>query len=122
MNQEQLKSTLRTFIAMFGGAIAGWAAHSGWITADQVLAILNSETFLGLAVAVAGGVWGLFVHKQSNAVAIVAAMKKDPESPVKGVVVEPTEAGRKLVKEIDGSAVVAAGTPQAKDLAMGHVG
>jgi len=74
MNQEQVKSILRSFIAMFGGAIAGWAAHSGWITADQVLAILNSETFIGIATAVAAAIWGLFVHTQSNAIAVVTAM------------------------------------------------
>ena len=110
MNQEQVKSAVRWFVATFGGVIAGWFAAKGWFTVDQVTSILNSPTTLSLAVAIASGVWGLFVHTDKNAVAVVDTMAKEPDSPVKAVVLEPTIEGKKLADSLPGNTTVVAGT------------
>lgn len=117
MNEEQVKSSVRTLVSAFGGAIAGWAASKGWFSVDQVLSVLNSQVFIGIATSIGVGIWGLFVHKQSNAVAIVAAIAADPTSPVKSPILENTVDGRALmatIKKDNPDAVVAvAGTGDA---------
>jgi hypothetical protein len=123
MNEEQIKSAIRSLVSAFGGMLAGWGASKGWVTADQILGVLNSESFIGAVAAIAAGTWGLFTHKKSNAVAVVTAMARDPESPVKAVVVEPTPEGRELVRAVTPSepgskaGVVIAGTPAAATVA-----
>lgn len=116
-NVEQVKGQLRTYIAAFGGIIAGWFAHSGYVTADQVLGILNSPAFLGAATIVVSAVWSLLVHKQSNAVAVVTAMGADPANPVKGVVIEQTVAGRQLMDTVSSPLAVPAGSAAAATMA-----
>lgn len=116
MNPEQVKSSVRWFVATFGGAIAGFLAGKGWVSADTIMQVLNSEVFLSFAASIAVGVWGLFVHRQSNAVAVVSEIAKDPASPVKGVIVSNSVEGRDLAQSIDGP-VVPAGTSAAADLA-----
>lgn len=111
MNSEQTKDLIRSLVATFGGMIAGWFAHSGWITTDQVLAILNSPTFAGLAASLVAVVLGLFTHTKANAVAVVDAM---PE--VAGVLTKPTVAGRDLAAAVPSPTVVPAGTPAAASI------
>lgn len=120
-NVEQVKSSIGWFVTTFGGFIAGWFAAKGWFTVDQVTTVLNSPALIAGAASVVVFVWRLFVHKQANAVAVVAALAADPASPVKGVVVEPTIEGRKLASDIANAipaAVVApAGTAAAANIA-----
>lgn len=59
MTREQVKNMVLWFIATFGGFIAGWAAKTGFISAEQVWAILNSETFIGIAVTVVSLILGV---------------------------------------------------------------
>ncbi len=125
MNNEQIKSSVRWVLATFGGVVAGWGAHSGWFTSDQILSVLNSETAIGLVTTGIGLVWGLITHTQANSVAVVTAMASDPAVPVKAVVFEPGVAGRDLAKTVasaTGSAagIVVAGTPAARTAAA-HV-
>lgn len=82
MNKDQISSLIRSLITMFGGVIAGWFAAKGYLTYDQVIAILNSETFLGLVTSAITTVLGIFAHTQIAKLNAVAAM---PE--VKQVVV-----------------------------------
>lgn len=78
MNDEQIKTSVRWFIATFGGMIAGWGAHAGWLNADQILAILNSQTFIGIAVGAAGLVWGLIARTKFGLIfAAAQAIKTD---------------------------------------------
>lgn len=113
MNPEQTKSLLRSFIQIFGGMIAGWFGAKGWFTVDQVLSVLNSETFISTMAALAMAGWGLFVHTQANAVAVVGAMADDPASPVKAVITTATPEGVALAKAIPSQMVVPAGTQAA---------
>ena len=117
MNTEQAKSSARWFIATFGGAAAGWFAAKGWFTIDQVTSVLNSETTISLIASVAVFVWGLFVHTQKNAVAVVYDIAKQPNSPVKAVVTEPTTAGRELAEAMPGNTTVVAGSQAAATIA-----
>jgi hypothetical protein len=117
MNTEQVKSAVRWLIATFGGVVAGWFAAKGWFTIDQVTSVLNSPTTVSIIASVIAGVWGLFVHTQQNAVAVVDTIAKQPDSPVKAVVTEPTVAGRALADSIPGNTTVVAGSIAASTLA-----
>jgi hypothetical protein len=110
MNQEQAKSAVRWLLSTFGGVIAGWFAAKGWFTIDQVTSVLNSPTTISVLASLAAGVWGLMAHTQANAVAVVDTMAKDPGSPVKAVVTEPTPEGRALAESLPGNTTVVAGS------------
>jgi hypothetical protein len=113
MNIEQAKSSIRWFVATFGGVAAGWFAAKGWFTVDQVTSVLTSETTVSLLASIAVGIWGLFVHSKTNAVAVVDAIAKEPDSPVKAVIAESNVAGRDLANSLPGDTTVVAGTPSA---------
>ena len=113
MNIEQAKSSFRWLIATFGGVVAGWFAAKGWFTIDQVTTVLSSETTISILASAAVGIWGLFVHSKTNAIAVVDAIAKEPDSPVKAVIAEPTVAGRDLADSLPGNTTVVAGTPAA---------
>jgi hypothetical protein len=100
MNQEQVKSAVRWFITTFGAGIVnhGWASSS------------TLETIGGAVVAATPFVWSMFTHTQANAVAVVDTIAKQPDSPVKLVVTEPTEAGRDLANSLPGNTTVVAGS------------
>lgn len=117
MNPEQVKSAVRWLIATFGGIVAGWFAAKGWFTIDQVNSVLNSPATVSLIVSVVAGIWGLVTHTQANAVAVVDTIAKQPDSPVKAVVTEPTDAGRDLANAMPGNTTVVAGSPAATNLA-----
>lgn len=112
MNEEQVKSTIRSLVGAFGGVIAGWFAAKGWFTVDQVVGVLNSPVLVGIAASLVMGIWGLFVHSKTNAVAVVDAM---PE--VAGVVTKPTVAGAELAKAVPSPTVAVAGTTDAAAVA-----
>jgi hypothetical protein len=109
-NKEQIKSAIRWFGATFGGAIAGFFVAKGWLTSDQVMSVLTSEVFISLVGSAAFGVWGLFRHTETNAVAVVGEIAARPDSPVKAVITEATVEGRELAKAIPVATVVPAGT------------
>lgn len=117
MNQEQVKSAIRSLITTFGGLIAGWFAAKGWFTIDQVTSVLNSPTTISILASLAAGIWGLMTHTQKNAVAVVDTIAKQPDSPVKAVVTEPTDAGRDLAAAMPGNTTVVAGSIGAATLA-----
>jgi hypothetical protein len=119
MNAEQVKSAIRWAIATFGGTVAGWFAAKGWFTIDQVTSVLNSPTTISLIASIAVGIWGLVTHTQQNAVAVVDKIAKQPDSPVKAVVTEPTQEGRELAAAIPGNTTVVAGSSAASNLAKG---
>lgn len=109
MNSEQLQDIVRHLITTFGGAIAGWGAARGWLTAEQILSILNSQTFIGLVVGGIGAIWGIISRTKKNQVNAVAAL---PE--VKAVVTERTTSGVQLA-DVAAPNVVPAGTAQATE-------
>lgn len=109
MNTEQVKSGVRWLIATFGGTVAGWAAAKGFMSAEEIMAILTGESFMGVVIAVAGLVWGLFTHTKANTVAVVDAM---PE--VSRVVTQSTPEGKELAKAVPSPTVMSANEPAAK--------
>lgn len=112
MNNEQVKSVIENLVSTFGGMVAGFFAAKGWLTADQIIAILNSGTFVGLATSVVVFVYGWINRSKTNLVAAVNAM---PE--VAGVVTTPTSAGVALSNAIPSPTVAPAGTVQAATIA-----
>lgn len=119
-NPEQTKSVIRWLIGAFGMGLAGWFAHSGYISQQQAMDILNSPAFLSAAVSVVGVVWGLMAHTQSNAVSVVAKIAADPNSPIVGVVTTNTAEGRALATSMPAE-VQAAGTAGANSIAQDTV-
>jgi hypothetical protein len=117
MNSEQAKSAVRSLVATFGGLVAGWFAAKGWFTIDQVTSVLNSPTTISLLASAAVFVWGLFVHTEKNAVAVVDTIAKQPDSPVKAVLTEPTKEGQALAASLPGNTTVVAGTTPAISMA-----
>lgn len=71
-NAEQIKGALRALL-VFG---AGIAVDHGWITTSQMQALLDPQLLgaLGTMGALAMVAWSWWTHRQSNAVAVVAAM------------------------------------------------
>lgn len=107
MNQEQAKAAVRWIIATFGPFII---SH-GYATSSTL------ELLGGVVVSLIPFAWSLLTHTQTNAVAVVGAIAKDPASPVKGVITASTAEGRDLAQSIPGSTVAAAGSSDAKLIA-----
>lgn len=100
MNIEQVKSAVRWIIATLGPfLIAHGYASEGTL-----------ELVGGVVVSLAPLIWSMFVHTDTNAVAVVDTLAKDPNSPVKAIVTEPTPAGQELAAAIPGNRTVVAGT------------
>jgi hypothetical protein len=108
MNQEQLKAAVRWFIASPMGVSI--ISH-GWMTGSSM------EFWGGMFVMAAPLVWSMFVHTEANAVAVVDTIAKQPDSPVKAVIMESTVAGREQAAALPGRTTVVAGSPEAVTLA-----
>ena len=93
MNPEQAKKIARWLGSGAGGFLVGWAVSRGFQYGDLVNQILSSELFIGLATSTIIGVWSYLSGRMPALVAVVDALAKQPDSPVKGVVMEPTAEG-----------------------------
>jgi len=71
---EQMKSFARWVLTLLGGLVAGWAAKTGWITADQVMSFFSSETVIGLVVSGIALVWSMISKTDKGVVASAAAI------------------------------------------------
>lgn len=120
-NTEQTKMIVRWFITAFGMSLAGWFAHSGYVSQQQVMDVLNSPAFLSAAVSVVGAIWGMIAHTQSNAVAVVAKIAADPNSPVVGILTTANQEGRALAASIPQAEIASVGTPGATNIASDNV-
>jgi hypothetical protein len=107
VNPEQAKSLARWFSSVVGPFLI---SH-GYVSAGGL------EIGIGVFVSLAPLVWAMFVHTQTNAVAVVDAIAKQPDSPVKAVVTEPTTAGRELAASMPGNTTVVAGSQSAETVA-----
>jgi hypothetical protein len=118
---EQIKSAARWILTLLGGLVGGWVAKSGFISADQVASFFTSETVVGLlTTGIASGialVWSMITHTDKNAVAVVDTLAKQPDSPVKAVLMEPTPAGQAMAASIPGNTTVVAGSTPAINMA-----
>lgn len=116
-NIEQVKSLLRWLITTFGGGIAGFFVAKGWFTIDQVTSVLNSPVLISTVASIIVGIWGLVTHTQTNAVKVVDDIAKNPDSPVKAIITEPTVEGHALASSIASDTTVIASTPKAQEIA-----
>lgn len=99
MNSEIIKGQIRSFIIAISGIIGGF--------------LMSPEQYAGIAPIIgvfatmaAAFVWSGFSHTEANAVAVVAAIAQNPESPVRGVLTESTNAGHELAESISGPIAV----------------
>ncbi len=79
-------------------------------------AILNPDTqtaIAGLVATIAVGLWSQLSKSDNAKVAMVDELAKDPVSPVKGVVLEPTNAGLKMAQAVNGTTASAPGNTTA---------
>lgn len=116
MNPEIVKGQIRSVLIAVGGLVAGWFAARGWVSEQQVTAVLSSPVFAAVITMASGFIWSAVTHTEHNAVAVVTKIAEDPASPVRGVIMEPTVEGMKIAHAISGP-VVSAGTSSARDLA-----
>ncbi len=82
-NKEQSFSIIRAVLVAIGSILGtlGYVSEGTW------------QVIMGLGLAIAPLIWGIFVHTQANAVAVAAAV---PE--VSKIEVNPTPQGRALMK------------------------
>ncbi len=100
MNQEQVKAAVRWMIATFGPLII---AH-GYATSGTI------ELAGGVIISLIPLAWGLFAHTEANTIAVVDTIAKDPDSPVKAIIVAPTVEGKVLAASLPGDTTVVAGS------------
>jgi hypothetical protein len=107
MNIEQAKSAVRWLIATFGPfLIAHGYASSGTL-----------ELVSGVIISLIPLVLGLWTHTQTNAVAVVDTLAKQPDTGVKAVIADSTAAGKALAVAMPGNTTVVAGTVAAAEVA-----
>lgn len=109
MNQQQFLSIVREVLQIIGTMLVSF--HVAGMTDT------TWEPIAGAALMIAPAVWGWFNHTETNAVAIVSDIAKNPQSPVKGVVTEATPEGRALAQSIASPTVAVAGSQAAADVA-----
>jgi len=103
MNLEQIKSLIRWLQATVGPILI---SH-GYVSSG------NLEMIAGVLISLAPLIWSMVVHTQTNAVAVVDTLAKKPDSGVKAVVTDNTEAGRTLASAMPGTTTVVEGTAAA---------
>lgn len=114
VSQEQVLEQLKLLLPAIGGLLTMMgiltpAESARWIT--QILAVAGPLMILG------GMVWGVLDKRQASLVAKVDTLAKDPNSPVKGVIVTNSPAGQDLANSMPGNTTVEAGTAQATTMA-----
>jgi len=108
-NSEQMKSAVRWLLTSIGTVTGLYG------TVSESLVV----TIAGVATLLLPLIWGWLTHTQTNAVAVVTNIAKDPTSPVKGIVTTNNPAGIELALSIPGSQIAAAGTNEAERMASG---
>lgn len=112
INADKLGGWVRAGVAsLLAIVIAKWPGLGSFISPEL-------QTALGvLASGIVVGVWSQLTKSEAGKVAMVDALAKDPNSSVRGVLTEPTEAGRELALSLPGNTTVVAGAPAAASLA-----
>lgn len=106
-NSDQFASLLRTLLKIVGTILT---TH-GLITSGVW------EPIAGAVIALAPIGWDMLTHAQKATIAKIAAIADDPNSPIQGIITTATAEGQRLANAVPSSAVVAAGTSAAAELA-----
>lgn len=107
MNTEQVKS----FVRWLSATVGPFLISHGYVSAGTL------EIAGGVIVSLAPLLWSMFVHTESNAVTVVDTIAKQPDSPVKAIVMESTVEGRAIADNIPGHTTVVAGSLAATEAA-----
>jgi len=117
INADKLGGWVRAAVAsLLGVFIAKWPLL-GTILDPATQAALGT-----VAAAIVVGIWSQLTKSPAAKVAMVDALAKDPESPVKGVILESTIAGQAMARSLPGKTTVVAGTFDASTLARSNGG
>lgn len=111
MNQEQVKSGIRSVILFVAGLVGGYGVHKGWYTKEQLASLLSSEVVLSVVTFIVTAAYGLMMNGRLRL--MTAAAGVNPESTT---VTTPEKAAASPAKN-----VVSAGTPEAKTAAAQKV-
>ncbi len=112
--REQILEQLKLLLPAVGGLLTMLGIMTPAESAKWITSIMNAA---GPAMILGGMIWGALDKRQSSLVAKVDALAKSPDSPVVGVIVSPTVAGKELANSLPGNTTVPAGTVQASELA-----
>ena len=112
--QEQILEQLKLLLPAIGGLLTMMGLLTPAESAKWITTIMNAA---GPMMILGGMIWGVLDKRQKSLVAKVDALAKDQNSPVIGVIVSPTVAGKELANSLPGNTTVPAGTVQASELA-----
>lgn len=115
MNPGLIQKASRWVLTTFGGILIGWAASRGYQWGDIITNLLSSDAAVGVVTVAITAIWAWASSRLPAVAKLVDAFAKDPASPVKGLVVAPTQEGVQLANQVD--TTVVAGTPAATQVA-----
>jgi hypothetical protein len=113
---EQTSGQLRQLLQALG-TLANTMGVVNLTTGQLDMWINVAILVIGTVAQVGGFAWSYKVNRPVDLVASVVNLAKDPQSPVKGVVVENTMAGRELKSDIGADKIATAGSHDAKVIA-----
>jgi hypothetical protein len=113
---EQTSGHLRQLLQSLG-TLANTLGVLSLTTGQLDMWINIAMLVIGTVAQVGGFAWSYKVNRPVELVASVVNMAKDPQSPVKGVIVEPTIAGRELKSDLRTDKIATAGSHDAKAIA-----
>jgi len=97
-NVDQAMHLVRWVIATFGPVLVSY----GYVNASDL------DMATGVVISLIPAIWGMFTHTEASVIAKAAVIAADPNSSLKGVIVEPTLAGHEL------AATIVAANPDAR--------
>lgn len=112
MSKEQINKFVRWAVTGVSGFLIGWASSRGYQWGDILGNLLSSEFIVGI---IGTGVTALLAWLTGKAPWLVGVVNAIPE--VKGVITQPTVAGKALALEVPSPSVVTAGTNAAIEVA-----
>lgn len=115
MNPDFTRKSAMWILTTLGGFLTGWAASRGNQWGDIINQLLSSDTAIGLVALAISAIMTWVTSRLPALVHVMDLIAKDPNTPIKGVVVENSPEGRELAAKVE--TVVAAGTPAAEVVA-----
>ncbi len=114
VSKEQILEQLKLLLPAIGGILVMAGIMTPADSAKWIAAIMSAA---GPMMILGGMVWGVLDKRQSSLVSKVDVLAKDKDSPVVGVIVSNTVAGKELAETVGSNTTVPAGSAQASRIA-----
>lgn len=88
-----------------------------YLTSKGIITTADAAAFLPILLALPAAAWGLYQNRQKAIIQQAAMIAKDPESPLKALVMADSMEGRELARAESTNAIVTAGSVQAAEVA-----